>query len=78
MTSNYTQRDFLVKDLTTAQTLRQSLLKTEPFLIGSLGIKAYNLFLEGRYMTGNDINKVTDFDTSMRRVSILFGYALPL
>ncbi len=77
-TSNYTKRDFLVKDLTTAQTRRQSLLKTEPFLIGSLGVKAYNLFLEGRYMTGNDINKVTGFDTSMRRVSILFGYALPL
>ncbi len=76
--SNYTRRDFLVKDLTTVQTQSQSLLKTEPFLIGSVGIKAYNFFLDGRYETGNDINKVTGFDTSMRRWSVLFGYALPL
>lgn len=77
-TSSYTRRDFLVKDLTTIQTRRQSLLKTEPFLIASFGLKAYNVFLEGRYMTGNDINKVTGFDTAMRRVSILLGYSLPL
>jgi len=77
-TSNYTRRDFLVKDLSTIQTDRQSLLKTEPFLIASFGIKAYNVFLEGRYMTGNDINRVTGFDTSMRRMSILLGYSLPL
>lgn len=76
--SNYIKRDFLVKDLTTIQTERQSLLKSEPFLIGSFGINAYNFFVEGRYDTGNDINRVTGFDTSMRRVSILFGYALPL
>ncbi|MEZ5039988.1 MAG: hypothetical protein R2828_08850 [Saprospiraceae bacterium] len=76
--ASYSRRDFWVKDLSLSVTQKHTLLKSEVVAIGGFGVKVYNFFVEGRYDTANDINRVTDFDLKMRRVSFLAGYALPL
>lgn len=74
----YTTRSYEVMDLIAQEAQPQTLLKSEPVLVGGAGIKIFDFFAEARYDTGNDINRTTGYDTKVERFSLLIGYALPL
>ena len=76
--SNYSERTFRTQDVNTKVTDQHSLLKTEPFLIGGGGLQYAGAFAEWRYITGNDINKVTGYDFRMSRMSITMGYRIAI
>lgn len=75
---SYSSQTYEVQAVNTGQIFEQRMLKSEPYLVGGAGIKVYDFFAEARYMTGNDINRTTGYDTKMEHFSILIGYALAL
>ncbi len=77
--TRYTRNDFWVIDRSD-EVIRndQTLNEGEVALIGGLGLQYKNFFMEGRYISGNDINKTTDYDLKMNRLALLFAYALKL
>ena len=60
------------------QATQRKLLKSEMYSTGGIGFQWNNIFAEGRFQMGSDINRVTGEDLKMHRLLAVAGYRLPL
>ncbi|MDX1943066.1 MAG: hypothetical protein SFU99_21055 [Saprospiraceae bacterium] len=80
--SSYFQADYvktvrLEASPFTSTSTQKELIQSELHGVLGIGLTVNNFFLESRYELSNDINRFTNEDLKMKRLSLLAGYSLP-